>query len=51
MEATEVGQLLSHLVGEVTEVSLDGSKFESVLDLQASRRRSKGTKKSKKCSR
>ena len=47
-DTTEDGQLLSHLVGEVTEVSLDESRLESVLDLQASRRKSKGSKKSKK---
>ena len=50
-DTIEDGQLLSHLVGQVTEVSLDESRLESVLDLQASRRRSKGSKKSKKCSR
>ena len=50
-DTTEDGQLLSHLVGQVTEVSLDESRLESVLDLQASRRKSKGSKKSKKCSR
>ena len=50
-DTTDDGQLLSHLVGQVTEVNLDESRLESVLDLQASRRRSKGSKKSKKCSR
>ena len=32
-DTTENGQLLSHLIGEVTEVSLDEMRLESVLDL------------------
>ena len=35
------GQLLSHLVGEVTKVDLDGSGLGSIYDLQASGRKSK----------
>ena len=44
------GQLLSHLVGEVSEVDLDESRLGSIYDLQASGRKSKkaSSKKSKK---
>ena len=37
------GQLLSHIVGEVSEVSLDETMLGSVYDLQASSRKSKKT--------
>ena len=37
------GQLLSHLVGEVSEVGLDESGLGSIYDLQASGRKSKNT--------
>ena len=42
------GQLLSHLVGEVTEVGLDESRLGSFDDLYASGRRSKSAKNNKK---
>ena len=44
------GQLLSHLVGELSEVDLDGSGLGSIYDLQASGRKSKNAsaKKNKK---
>ena len=35
------GQLLSHLVGELSEVDLDGSGLGSIYDMQASGRKSK----------
>ena len=35
------GQLLSHLVGEVSEVGLDDAELGSIYDLQASGRKSK----------
>jgi hypothetical protein len=39
--ATSDGQLLSHLVGEVSEVGLDEDDMYSLYDLKASRRKSK----------
>ena len=42
------GQLLSHLVGEVTEVDLDEARLGSFDDLYASGRRSKSTRNNKK---
>ena len=44
------GQLLSHLVGEVSEVVLDETRLGSIYDLQASGRKSKNgsAKKSQK---
>ena len=51
-EATDTvdGQLLSHLVGEVSEVDLDETRLGSIYDLQASGRKSKNAsaKKNKK---
>ena len=37
------GQLLSHIVGEVLEVSLDETTLGSIYDLQATSRKSKKT--------
>ena len=45
--ATIDGQLLSHLVGEVTEVDLDEAGLGSFDDLYASGRRSKSAKNKK----
>ena len=44
-EATDTvdGQLLSHLVGEISEVSLDETTLGSIYDMQASSRISKKT--------
>ena len=42
-EATYDGQLLSHLVGEVSEVGLDETGLGSFYDLKASGRKSKST--------
>ena len=42
--ATIDGQLLSHLVGEVTEVDMDETELGSIYDLHASGRKSKYTK-------
>jgi len=49
-DATYDGQLLSHLVGEVSEVDLDETRLGSIYDLTASSRKSKSTslKKGKK---
>ena len=41
------GQLLSHLVGEVTEVGMDEIELGSIYDLHASDRKSKHTKDKK----
>jgi hypothetical protein len=41
--ASTDGQLLNHLVGEVSEVGLDEAKLGSVYDLKASCRRSKSS--------
>jgi ribosomal protein L28 len=48
LHATVDGQLLKHLVGEVSEVDLDEATLRSVYDLKASGRKSKAssTKKS-----
>jgi hypothetical protein len=45
--ATSDGQLLSHLVGEVSEVVLDEEDFYSLLELKASRRKSKSSSNKK----
>jgi hypothetical protein len=47
MYATSDGQLLSHLVGEVTEVGLDEDGIGSLIDLYASSRKSKSAKNRK----
>jgi hypothetical protein len=48
--ATSDGQLLSNLVGEVSEVDLDDDDLYSLYELKASRRKSKSSsnKKSRK---
>jgi len=43
LHANTDGQLLSHLVGEVSEVDLDEAMFGSVYDLKASNRKSKSS--------
>ena len=45
--ATIDGQLLSHLVGEMTEVGMDEVELGSIYDLQASDRKSKSAKDKK----
>ena len=47
VNATIDGQLLSHLVGEVTEVDMDETELGSFDDLYATGRRSKSTKNKK----
>ena len=42
------GQLLNHLVGDVSEVGLDDTRLESFIDLTAKERKSKSAKKTKK---
>ena len=42
------GQLLTHLVGDVSEVGLDDTRLEPFMDLTATGRRSKSSKKTKK---
>ena len=42
------GQLLTHLVGDVSEVGLDDTRLEPFMDLTATGRRSKSLKKTKK---
>ena len=44
VNATIDGQLLSHLVGEVTEVGMDEDELGSIYDLHASGRTSKSVK-------
>ena len=46
-EATYDGQLLSHLVGEISEVGLEETDLGSVYDLKASGRKSKSTSSKK----
>ena len=46
--ATIDGQLLSHLVGEMTEVDMDEVELGSIYDLHASGRKSKSAKDKKK---
>ena len=46
-DATADGQLLSHLVGDVSEVSLDESSLRSVYDIHVTGRRSKGSNSKK----
>ena len=46
-DATIDGQLLSHLVGEVSEVSLDESSLRSAYDLHVTGRKSKGSNSKK----
>jgi len=45
--ATIDGQLLSHLVGEMTEVGMDEVELGSIYDLHASGRKSKSAKDKK----
>jgi hypothetical protein len=45
--ATSYGQLLSHLVGEVSEVGLDEEDVYSLYELKASHRKSKSSSNKK----
>ena len=48
VDARYDGQLLTHLVGDVSEVGLDDTRLEPFMDLTATGRRSKSSKKTKK---
>jgi hypothetical protein len=50
LHANTDGQLLSHLVGEVSEVGLDEAMFGSAFDLKASNMKSKSSFTKKICS-